>query len=41
MSIKNAAFQPGKIGTLELKNRLVVPAMVTNTCPADGLPTER
>ena len=38
---ENAAFRPGKIGTLELKNRLVVPAMVTNTCTADGLPTER
>ncbi len=38
---KNAAFQPGKIGNLELKNRLIVPAMVTNTCTADGLPTER
>ena len=37
----NAAFRPGKIGTLELKNRLIVPAMVTNTCTADGLPTER
>ena len=37
----NAAFQPGKIGNLELKNRLIVPAMVTNTCTADGLPTER
>lgn len=38
---ENAAFRPGKIGTLELKNRLIVPAMVTNTCTADGLPTER
>lgn len=41
MECKNSAFQPGKIGTLELKNRLIVPAMVTNTCTADGLPTER
>ena len=41
MECKNAAFQPGKIGKLELKNRLIVPAMVTNTCTADGLPTER
>lgn len=38
---QNAAFRPGRIGTLELKNRLIVPAMVTNTCTADGLPTER
>lgn len=38
---ENAAFRPGKIGTLELKNRLIVPAMVTNTCTADGYPTER
>lgn len=41
MECKNAAFQPGRIGKLELKNRLIVPAMVTNTCTADGLPTER
>ena len=41
MSCNNAAFQPGKIGNLELKNRLIVPAMVTNTCTADGMPTER
>lgn len=41
MECKNAAFRPGKIGNLELKNRLIVPAMVTNTCTADGLPTER
>lgn len=40
-NVRNAAFHPGKIGTLELKNRLIVPAMVTNTCTADGLPTER
>lgn len=36
-----AAFQPGKIGSLELKNRLIVPAMVTNACLEDGNPTER
>ena len=41
MSCNNAAFQPGKIGNLELKNRLIVPAMVTNTCTADGMPTAR
>lgn len=39
--LNNAAFNPGRIGRLELKNRLIVPAMVTNTCTADGLPTER
>lgn len=39
--LSNAAFNPGRIGRLELKNRLIVPAMVTNTCTADGLPTER
>ena len=37
----NAAFQPGKIGNLEIKNRLIVPAMVTITCTEDGRPTER
>ena len=41
MECKNAAFKQGKIGSLELKNRLIVPAMVTNTCTADGMPTER
>ena len=35
------AFQPGRIGNIELKNRLIVPAMVTNTCLRNGLPTER
>ena len=37
----NAAFTPGRIGNMELKNRLIVPAMVTNTCTPDGMPTER
>ena len=41
MRTNNAAFTPGRIGSLELKNRLIVPAMVTNTCTADGMPTER
>jgi 2,4-dienoyl-CoA reductase-like NADH-dependent reductase (Old Yellow Enzyme family)/thioredoxin reductase len=34
-------FEPFKIGKLELKNRLVVPAMVTNYCNEDGTATER
>ena len=37
----NAAFTPGRIGNMELKNRLIVPAMVTNTCTPEGMPTER
>ena len=37
----NAAFTPGRIGNMDLKNRLIVPAMVTNTCTPDGMPTER
>lgn len=34
-------FSPIKIGNLEIANRLVVPAMVTNYCNADGTATER
>lgn len=34
-------FEPMKIGKLELKNRMVVSAMVTNYCKADGLATEK
>ncbi|UQD51849.1 NADH:flavin oxidoreductase [Bacillus methanolicus] len=34
-------FEPFKIGKLELKNRLVVPAMVTNYCNPDGTAIER
>lgn len=34
-------FEPFKIGTLELKNRLVVSAMVTNYCNPDGTATEK
>ena len=30
------AFEPFRIGKLELKNRLVVSAMVTNYCNPDG-----
>ncbi|MDD3219803.1 MAG: FAD-dependent oxidoreductase [Lachnospiraceae bacterium] len=36
-----AAFAPGKIGTLSLKNRLIVPAMVANNSQEDGKPSER
>lgn len=35
------AFEPIEIGKLRLKNRLVVSAMVTNYCNADGTPTEK
>ena len=35
------AFEPFRIGKLELKNRLVVSAMVTNYCYPDGTPTEK
>ena len=35
------AFEPFRIGKLELKNRLVVSAMVTNYCNPDGTPTEK
>ena len=43
MSYKEAgaAFQPGTIGRLTLKNRLIVPAMVVNSNQPDGMPTER
>ena len=34
-------FSPMKIGTVEVPNRLVVPAMVTNYCTHDGIITER
>lgn len=34
-------FALGKIGTMSLANRLVVPAMVTNFCTEDGFATER
>lgn len=34
-------FKPFKIGTCEIPNRLVVPAMVTNYCNADGTVTDR
>jgi len=34
-------FTPMKIGNVEIKNRLVVPAMVTNYCTEDGYITEQ
>ena len=34
-------FSIGKIGTCEIPNRLIVPAMVTNYCTTDGFLTER
>ncbi len=33
-------FEPGRIGNLEIKNRLVVSAMSTHLGNADGTPTE-
>lgn len=33
-------FEPGKIGKLEIRNRLVVSAMSTHLGNADGTPTE-
>ncbi len=36
-----AIFQPGMIGTLEIKNRLIVPAMLTEFADANGRLTER
>ena len=34
-------FEPIKINRLELKNRMIVPDMVTNYCTEDGLATEK
>ena len=34
-------LQPIKIGSLSIKNRMVVSAMVTNYCREDGYPTEK
>lgn len=34
-------FEPMKINGLELKNRMVVSAMVTNYCTPDGKATEK
>lgn len=35
----NVLFQPAEIGSLQLKNRVVMPAMETNLCSADGAVT--
>lgn len=37
----DALFNKGKIGNCEIKNRLVVTAMVTNYCNNKGEATER
>jgi len=34
-------FSSGKIGNLNISNRMVVPAMVMNYCKENGMPTER
>lgn len=34
-------FEPLKIGSLEIENRMVVSAMVTNYCESNGMPTEK
>lgn len=34
-------FEPIQIGTMQVKNRLVVPAMVTHYCDDEGMATER
>ena len=41
MEEKRILFQKGKIGNMELPNRLIMSAMVTNYCTEDGKPTER
>lgn len=37
----SSLFQPGKIGTLQLKNRLIMPAMGTQLADAEGKATDR
>ncbi|MBI2859846.1 MAG: FAD-dependent oxidoreductase [Chloroflexi bacterium] len=34
-------FQPGRIGTLEIRNRIIMPAMGTSSADAEGRPTDR
>lgn len=34
-------FEPVRIGSMELKNRMIVSAMVTNYCTPDGMATEK
>jgi len=41
MSEKNILLTPMKIGTMEVKNRFVVPSMVTNYCNPDGTSTDK
>lgn len=41
MSSFEMLLSPGKIGNVELKNRLVVPAMVANMCPDPHTATEQ
>lgn len=41
MKVGRWLFSPGKIGNLELRNRLVVPAMVTNYGNQDGTVSEQ
>ena len=40
-SSKMKVFEPFKINQMELKNRMVVSAMVTNYCSEDGMATEK
>ena len=40
MEFKNM-FQPGKIGAMELKNRIALAPMVRNWATGDGMVTER
>lgn len=37
----NRMFEPVKIGNMQVRNRFVVPAMVTNYVEADGMATEK
>lgn len=39
--IYDPLFEPVKIGTMTVKNRMIVPSMVTNYCSHDGTATER
>ena len=34
-------FEPGQIGTMEVRNRIVCPPMVRNWATTDGLVTDR
>ena len=37
----NKLFEPGRIGRLDIKNRLVMAAMGTHSCDAEGFITEK